>query len=90
MPEQFWEDHYRRHERVWSRRANPVLVDVTGQLRPGTTLDLGCGEGCDAIWLARQGWRVSAVDVSDTTLRRAAATGPRPASGTVQTFSSTA
>ena len=71
--ERFWEDHYRRRERVWSGRANPVLVDVVGSLPPGTALDLGCGEGGDAIWLARQGWRVSAVDVSATALRRAAA-----------------
>jgi SAM-dependent methyltransferase len=71
--EQFWEDHYRRHERVWSGRANPVLVDVAGRLRPGTALDLGCGEGGDAIWLAQQGWLVSAVDVSGTALHQAAA-----------------
>ncbi|CAA9456300.1 MAG: Thioredoxin reductase [uncultured Rubrobacteraceae bacterium] len=72
--ERFWEDHYRRRERVWSGRANPVLVDVVGSLqRPGTALDLGCGEGGDTIWLARQGWRVTAVDVSATALDRAAA-----------------
>ena len=71
--ERFWEDHYHRRERVWSGRPNPVLVDVVGGLRPGTALDLGCGEGGDAIWLARQGWRVTAVDVSATALDRAAA-----------------
>jgi hypothetical protein len=42
--ERFWEGHYRGRERVWSRRPNPVLVDVVGSLRPGTVLDLGCGE----------------------------------------------
>jgi SAM-dependent methyltransferase len=71
--EEFWENHYSRQERVWSGRANPVLVDVVGSLNPGTALDLGCGEGGDAIWLARQGWRVTVVDVSATALRRAAA-----------------
>ena len=72
--ELFWEDHYRRRARVWSGRPNPVLVDVVESLRrPGIALDLGCGEGGDAIWLARQGWRVSAVDVSATALDRAAA-----------------
>ena len=71
--ERFWEDRYRRRGRVWSGRPNPVLVDLVGSLRPGTALDLGCGEGGDAIWLARQGWRVSAVDVSATALSRAAA-----------------
>ncbi len=69
--ERFWEGHYRGHERVWSGRANPVLVDVAGSLPPGTALDLGCGEGGDAIWLAGLGWRVTAVDVSATALDRA-------------------
>jgi SAM-dependent methyltransferase len=71
--ERFWEDHYCRRGRVWSGRPNPVLVDVVGSLHPGIALDLGCGEGGDAIWLAQQGWRVTAVDVSATALDRAAA-----------------
>ena len=70
--EQFWEDRYHQRGRVWSGRPNPVLVDVVGSLRPGRALDLGCGEGGDAIWLAQQGWRVTAVDVSATALDRAA------------------
>ena len=69
----FWEDHYRQRGRVWSGRPNPVLVDIVGGLRPGTALDLGCGEGGDAIWLTQQGWCVTAVDVSATALDRAAA-----------------
>jgi len=70
--ERFWEGHYRAHERLWSGGANPVLVDVARSLPPGTALDLGCGEGGDAIWLAGRGWRVTAVDVSATALSRAA------------------
>ncbi len=70
--ERFWEGHYRAHERVWSGGANPVLVDVAGSLPPGTALDLGCGEGGDAIWLAGRGWCVTAVDVSAIALGRAA------------------
>lgn len=42
-----------------------------GTLTPGTALDVGCGEGADAIWLARQGWVVDALDVSAKALARA-------------------
>ena len=70
--ERFWEEHYLGHEQVWSGRPNPVLVDVVGSLPPGKVLDLGCGEGGDAVWLAAQGWRVTAADVSATALGRAA------------------
>ncbi|MBH1937914.1 class I SAM-dependent methyltransferase [Streptomyces sp. AV19] len=69
----FWEDFYRRDERVWSGEPNPLLVRETSALPAGTALDLGCGEGADAVWLARRGWRVTAVDVSPTALGRAAA-----------------
>jgi SAM-dependent methyltransferase len=68
--EQYWEDRYREEGRVWSGRPNPLLVREVAQLPPGTALDLGCGEGGDAIWLAARGWRVTAVDVSATALRR--------------------
>jgi 2-polyprenyl-3-methyl-5-hydroxy-6-metoxy-1,4-benzoquinol methylase len=71
--EPFWEEFYRKHERVWSGRANPVLIDVVASLPAGTVLDLGCGEGGDAIWLAQHGWQVTAVDVSVTALNRASA-----------------
>ncbi|WP_328344170.1 FAD-dependent oxidoreductase [Micromonospora sp. NBC_00421] len=68
-----WDELYRAREQQWSGRPNPHLVDVVGALPPGTALDLGCGEGGDAVWLARQGWRVTAVDVSGTALARSAA-----------------
>ncbi|WP_414938991.1 class I SAM-dependent methyltransferase [Amycolatopsis sp. cmx-11-51] len=70
--QQFWEDFYRDKDQVWSGKANPLLVREVATLTPGTALDLGCGEGGDAIWLAQQGWRVTAVDISDTALERAA------------------
>ncbi|MFJ6196223.1 methyltransferase domain-containing protein [Micromonospora sp. NPDC092111] len=68
-----WEELYRARDRVWSGRANPHLVEIAGALPAGTVLDLGCGEGGDTVWLARQGWRVTAVDVSTTALERATA-----------------
>jgi chemotaxis protein methyltransferase CheR len=69
---QFWEDRYRSAERVWSGRVNPRLAEVAADLPVGRALDLGCGEGADALWLAERGWQVVAVDVSATALRRAA------------------
>lgn len=70
--EQLWDARYSESERIWSGNPNAVLVrEVTG-LQPGRALDLGCGEGADAIWLAQQGWRVTAVDISRVALGRAA------------------
>lgn len=68
----FWDDMYEGRSRVWSGRPNAALVRVVSDLPPGTALDLGCGEGGDAIWLAGRGWRVSAVDISQVALDRAA------------------
>ncbi|TDB77017.1 methyltransferase domain-containing protein [Micromonospora sp. KC723] len=68
-----WDKLYAERERRWSGRPNVRLVEVAEALPSGTALDLGCGEGADAIWLARRGWRVTAVDVSRTALDRAAA-----------------
>jgi SAM-dependent methyltransferase len=70
-PEDFWDARYGASEQVWSGRPNAVLVREAGELKPGRALDLGCGEGADAIWLARQGWSVVAVDVSRVALERA-------------------
>ncbi|MTE17881.1 methyltransferase domain-containing protein [Streptomyces sp. TRM43335] len=69
---EYWEDFYGARDHVWSGRPNVALVRETDGLPPGTALDLGCGEGADAIWLARRGWRVTAVDVSGTALERGA------------------
>ncbi|GLZ03342.1 methyltransferase [Actinomadura sp. NBRC 104412] len=71
-PERFWDEFYGRSERVWSGRPNPTLVREAAHLEPGTALDVGCGEGADAIWLAGRGWRVTGVDISAVALRRAA------------------
>jgi chemotaxis protein methyltransferase CheR len=68
---QFWEERYRSAERVWSGKVNPRLAEVAAALPVGRALDLGCGEGADALWLAERGWEVVAVDVSTTALRRA-------------------
>lgn len=66
-----WEDRYRNQERVWSRNPNPSLVKVASELPVGAALDLGCGEGADAIWLANQGWSAHGIDISATAISRA-------------------
>ena len=76
-----WEDFYGQQELRWSGRPNPVLVDVATRRLPRTALDVGCGEGGDAIWLAQRGWHVTAVDISTTVLARAAATAERAGVG---------
>ncbi|KQQ52666.1 cyclopropane-fatty-acyl-phospholipid synthase family protein [Plantibacter sp. Leaf314] len=67
-PAEFWEDRYRSRGQVWSGRPNAALEREVGDLRPGTALELGSGEGADAVWLAQQGWSVTAVDISPTAL----------------------
>ncbi|AKU18563.1 SAM-dependent methyltransferase [Luteipulveratus mongoliensis] len=71
-PEDFWEDFYDGQDAVWSGRPNPLLVRGVESLTPGSALELGCGEGADAIWLATSGWAVTGVDVSTRALTRAA------------------
>ena len=68
-----WDARYAESERIWSGRPNPRLVEQATGLTPGDALDVGAGEGADAVWLARQGWRVTALDVSGVALARAAA-----------------
>ncbi|MDX1893294.1 class I SAM-dependent methyltransferase [Mycolicibacterium sp. 050158] len=70
---EYWEAHYGERERIWSGRVNVQLAGIASALTPGRALDLGCGEGGDAFWLAEQGWQVTAVDVSETALGRAEA-----------------
>src|SRR5690348_3867365 len=67
-----WDARYRKHDAaMWSGRPNGRLVAEATGLTPGRALDVGCGEGADAIWLAQQGWTVTAIDVSDVAVGRA-------------------
>ena len=70
--EEFWEQFYGDRPQVWSGRPNAVLVEELEGLTPGTALDLGCGEGADAIWMAEHGWLVTAADISQAALDRGA------------------
>jgi SAM-dependent methyltransferase len=69
--QEFWDERYRSSEKVWSGKPNPHLVEQVRGLTPGTALDVGSGEGADAIWLAEQGWAVTGVDISQVALERA-------------------
>ncbi len=67
-----WDARYREREgTMWSGRPNGRLVAEVAGLSPGRALDVGCGEGADAIWLAGRGWAVTAVDISEVALGRA-------------------
>jgi SAM-dependent methyltransferase len=76
VPEQFdqafWDSLYEARPAIWSGNPNPHLVGEAAGLLPGTALEVGAGEGADAIWLAARGWRVTAVDISPVALARAA------------------
>jgi SAM-dependent methyltransferase len=68
-----WDDLYLADTQVWSGQPNGALVTEVGDETPGRALDVGCGEGADAVWLAQRGWQVTAVDVSKVALDRAKA-----------------
>jgi SAM-dependent methyltransferase len=69
---EFWDARYGSADRIWSGNPNPRLVEQVADLAPGTALDVGSGEGADAIWLAARGWQVTGIDVSTVALDRAA------------------
>src|SRR5258708_4465316 len=70
--EQAWDERYRTQPEIWSGNPNAALVAEAANLTPGTALDAGAGEGGDAFWLAAQGWKVTAADISRVALERAA------------------
>lgn len=67
-----WDERYRGATLLWTERPNHLLVEQVSGLRTGRALDLGTGEGRNAVWLAEQGWRVTAVDFSQVALERGA------------------
>lgn len=71
---QYWEAHWQQlsaNDSESGPAANPYLARELGDLRPGTALDAGCGQGAEAIWLAGHGWAVTAADISVAALDRA-------------------
>lgn len=70
-------DHRYEGDRMWSGNPNGTLVNEVSGLTPGRALDVGAGEGGDAIWLAEQGWHVTATDISQRAVDRVAAEARR-------------
>jgi SAM-dependent methyltransferase len=66
-----WNKRYAQKEFVWSIDPNRFVVLEIAGLRTGRALDLGCGEGRNGVWLAEQGWHVTAVDFSEAGLEKA-------------------
>ena len=66
-----WNERYAGSELLSTAQPNRFLVSEVAQLRPGRALDVACGEGRNAVWLAERGWKVTGVDFSDVALAKA-------------------
>ena len=66
-----WNRRYTGRELLWTSEPNRFLVAETAALRPGRALDLACGEGRNAVWLAERGWQVTGVDFAEVALEKA-------------------
>lgn len=71
MDRESWNERYATDELVWHAEPNRFLVEAVEGLTPGRALDLACGEGRNAVWLASQGWKVVGVDFSSAGLAKA-------------------
>ena len=69
--QEYWDERYAAHDHVWSGRPNQRLLEQAADLAPGQALDVGFGEGADAVWLAERGWRTTGADVSVVALEKA-------------------
>ncbi|PWI42145.1 bifunctional NAD(P)/FAD-dependent oxidoreductase/class I SAM-dependent methyltransferase [Streptomyces sp. ICBB 8177] len=72
-----WDHRYAGPDRAWSGNPNGTLVREVTALAPGRALDVGTGEGADALWLAEHGWKVTATDISGNALARVRAEAER-------------
>jgi SAM-dependent methyltransferase len=66
-----WDDRYAAAEQVWSVEPNQFVAAELADLPPGAAVDLACGEGRNAIWLADRGWSVTGIDFSEVAVERA-------------------
>jgi SAM-dependent methyltransferase len=68
-----WDERYASTPLLWNREPNRFVVSRCGSLAPGRALDLACGEGRNAVWLASRGWRVTGLDHSTVAIERSRA-----------------
>jgi SAM-dependent methyltransferase len=71
MDREQWDERYGGDELVWTSTPNEFLVSEVTDLPAGRAVDLACGEGRNAVWLAEQGWKVTGVDFSPVGLAKA-------------------
>ncbi len=71
MDNESWNERYAGTEFVWSVTVNEFVEQHLHGVAPGRAIDLGAGEGRNAVWLAQRGWEVTAVDFSDVGLEKA-------------------
>ncbi|MGD0256037.1 MAG: class I SAM-dependent methyltransferase [Acidimicrobiales bacterium] len=71
MDRQQWDERYMTDELIWRAEPNRFLVEEVARMKPGRALDLACGEGRNALWLAERGWQVTGVDFSPVGLAKA-------------------
>ena len=67
-----WNTRYAQKELVWTAEPNRAFAAEVSGLAPGRALDVACGEGRNAVWLAERGWQVTGVDFSEVALEKAA------------------
>ncbi len=65
-----WNRRYASAELIWSAGPNALLAEELAGLKSGTALDAACGEGRNGLWLAEQGWQVTAVDFSEVAIEK--------------------
>lgn len=71
MDREQWDERYSGEELVWTSTPNQFLVSEVADLPAGSAVDLACGEGRNAVWLAERGWKVTGVDFSSVGLAKA-------------------
>jgi SAM-dependent methyltransferase len=79
--QEMWDERHAARDPIESSEPDPTLVAEIGPLAPGRALDLGTGDGRNAVWLATRGWDVTAVDFSRVALDRGRALAERTGVG---------